>query len=585
MSFPSGLRSCRRFVESKLHSTTPKHFRLATTPSIKHAMAVRIPASVFWGGIEGNWSTFAINVGDPPQSVNVLMSTSGAGVRLPTLASCAQVNATGFDCAVRRGGVYQDSNSTTYTGAGLSTLSVADNISAIYGTDKVTLGSSGQLSLPREMILEYTGINPFLGTIGLSGNNISLPWDTPSNKTLYSLLNDLRSSGQIPSKYFGYQPGAWYRGKGTAGSLTVGGYDSSRGNEQNVLTVPMSTTGAAGNNSLLVQLQGIDIGAISGPPGLPLNALLDSSATVLWLPLTTCEFFEKAFNLTWDSGYQVYIVDEASHTRLLKQNASLTFALTIPGSAAGANTTNITLPYAAFDSQASYPYLGIANGTYTRRYFPLKRTDTSFVLGRPFLQEVYLGVDWDRREFNVSQALWPESSKPQLQTVVAGQYEYAPISKSGLSGGAIAGVVIALLAGLALISYLIFLCLNRRKANQKSKEKTEISRPQLVEKPTFYPAEPSTYANAPQESRYEKPLQTRAPYYGASHEQQSPYQLHYDTGSARRNGPTSIYELDTPDTSHLMGAGRMPVELESPRAKKMPVELESPVAGRRGERI
>lgn len=111
-------------------------------------------------------------------------------------------------------------------------------------------------------------------------------------------------------------------------------------------------------------------------------AFVDSTTPHIWLPLSACQAFERAFGLIYDSNSGLYLVNDTLHDTLLAQNASLTFI--VGNDIKGGETVSIKFPYLSFDLQASYLYL---NGT--TRYFPLRRAanDTQYTLGRTFLQE------------------------------------------------------------------------------------------------------------------------------------------------------------------------------------------------------
>lgn len=144
-----------------------------------------------------------------------------------------------------------------------------------------------------------------------------------------------------------------------------------------------------------------------------INAYVDSTISQIWLPIEACKAFEKAFNLTYDSENQLYPVSNTLHTKLLAQNASITF--TLGNSDSGGQTIDITLPYDSFDLQAQPPFT--SNAT---RYFPLQRAanDTQYTLGRTFLQETYLIVDWERSNFSLSQCLFdPGNSQEKLISI------------------------------------------------------------------------------------------------------------------------------------------------------------------------
>jgi hypothetical protein len=164
------------------------------------------------------------------------------------------------------------------------------------------------------------------------------------------------------------------------GSLVLGGYDSSKF-ISNGVSFPFNSEDI---RDLTLQLEGITSSDRTGitsllPKSIP--AFVDSSQPSFWLPVEACTLFEKAFNLTWNDESELYLLTAAQHSALVARNPSVTFTL---GNLTAGASVNITLPYAAFDLNASFPL--VANST---SYFPLKRAanDTQYTLGRTFFQE------------------------------------------------------------------------------------------------------------------------------------------------------------------------------------------------------
>ncbi|KAJ9656578.1 hypothetical protein H2201_008493 [Coniosporium apollinis] len=95
------------------------------------------------------------------------------------------------------------------------------------------------------------------------------------------------------------------------------------------------------------------------------------------------------------------------------------------------------MPYGSFDLNASAPLFDTST-----RYFPLKRAvnDSQYTLGRTFLQQAYVIVDYERSNFSVSQALFPDTSIPLHIVPILPPGEGS--SSAGLSTAAIAGIVV-----------------------------------------------------------------------------------------------------------------------------------------------
>lgn len=161
----------------------------------------------------------------------------------------------------------------------------------------------------------------------------------------------------------------------------MGGYDASRFTPNDV----SFTFAPTAKRQLVVGIQSITYS--NSKTELPLLsngvlALVDSTVPYLWLPEAACTAFVNAFGLSWDGLHALYLINDTQHDIMLKQNPSVIFQL--GNSQTGGPSTNITLPYASFDLNASYPLVKEHS-----RYFPLQRAsdDNSITLGRTFFQE------------------------------------------------------------------------------------------------------------------------------------------------------------------------------------------------------
>ena len=257
------------------------------------------------------------------------------------------------------------------------------------------------------------------------------------------------------------------------GSLTLGGYDSSRffrtnasfplaGNDSESLTIGIESIAASKTLASNVTLLSNDI-----------VALIDTTLPYFWLPLQVCRQFESAFGLSWDSSTDMYLVNDTIHQQLQNLNPSVTFTL---GNSSANQSINITLPYGAFDLQASSPIY--PNGT---NYFPLRPASTAneYVLGRAFLQEAYLLVDFEQGNFSISQALFPANPIPNIITIdhsprpsISGTNATQPSATQThhhhLSAGAIAGIAIGASTLLILLCTIAFFLFRRRRHHRQT---------------------------------------------------------------------------------------------------------------------
>lgn len=230
------------------------------------------------------------------------------------------------------------------------------------------------------------------------------------------------------------------------GSLTLGGYDASRliPNELTFIFAPDNerdlVVGVVGLSAKTSKQNNIDLLKRND-----VTMFIDSTVAELYLPVEICQAFEEAFGLRYDEATDLYLVDNNLHQSLLAQNPSITF--TLGQQFRTQATVAITLPYAAFDLEASPPYRGLEKKT---KFFPIRRANESseWVLGRTFLQEAYLTVDWERENFTVSAIDWTFGEAPDILPIVSPDYsvpETTPVAKgegSSLSSAAVIGIAV-----------------------------------------------------------------------------------------------------------------------------------------------
>lgn len=338
---------------------------------------------------------------------------------------------------------------------------------AYYGFDNVTLGlGAGLPMLSHQLIAGIATPDFWLGSLGLS----PLPFNfTTLNEPLPSLLGSLRNEEHIPSASWAYTAGAHYQDPPIFGSLTLGGYDSSRFVPNN-LSIAF---GADQSRDLVVGLQSITYDTVGSSPLLSsgIYMFIDSMVSQIWLPIDVCKTFEQVFNLTWNDKAELYLIDDAVHNKLVAQNP--TFKFTVGATGKGGESVDISIPYGAFDLSISPPLVNS-----TSRYFPLKRAQnsTQYTLGRVFLQQAYIIADYDHSNFSISQALFPPTSVPQhlvpiLRSGTASAPVSAPVSHKGLSPGAIAGIAIAAAVVIFIIILVTVMYVRRRRQQRATTRK------------------------------------------------------------------------------------------------------------------
>ena len=242
------------------------------------------------------------------------------------------------------------------------------------------------------------------------------------------------------------------------GSLVLGGYDQGA-SEGSGISISNVANLALTVNARSIVLSNTLQGTVSVTHDLlSLPMALDSAVSQLWLPQVVCDELKTALGLTYDSSTELYLVNNTAHARLIE--LAPTIAFTLAADSTSDETTTIVLPYAAFDLQANPPMYNA-----TTNYFPLRRAGKRSVLGRAFLQEAYLVVDWDRSNFTISPAAQRSNRTRDIISILPPLEEK---SSSTLNTGAIAGIVIG--AVVVLIIPVAFLWWKRRRPRERPKE-------------------------------------------------------------------------------------------------------------------
>jgi hypothetical protein len=252
--------------------------------------------------------------------------------------------------------------------------------------------------------------------------------------------------------------------------VVLGGYDTTKLDTTKMISLPF---GSSDSRALTVGVQSIIAtntlnGTVSMTSSLGGHiSLIDSTVSELWLPGAVCDSFASALGLFYDNNTGYYLVSDATRAKWLAANPSFTFKLG-QNSYDNGVSTNIILPYAAFDHQLGWPIYSTATN-----YFPIRRAanDSQYTLGRTFLQEAYIVVDYETKNFTLAPAAFPDTTINSVIVPVAAAASLTVQSKSSLSAGAIAGVVVGGIVVLAAIAALVIWLRRRRAAARDANEK------------------------------------------------------------------------------------------------------------------
>ncbi|EPS40042.1 hypothetical protein H072_6165 [Dactylellina haptotyla CBS 200.50] len=468
-----------------------------------------------WYGPDGMWSALTFRVGNSPQQVNLIPTTNTNDLWTVSPTGCDSATWSKLNnqsvpssCTVVRGGVFDTSKSSTWSSVtsalGFSEQRFFDmglNVTVNYGTDTLRIGNGDALVLEDHLVANYADPEQFLtGIIGLSVANVTFDQQT----TYKALLTTLYDQKKIPSQSWGYTAGAYYREKRVPCSVVLGGYDLDRfvlHDREFTLSPDLyaiaglqninATSSTSANRTLLSD---------------PIQVYIDSTTPYYYFPESVCNSFAELFGLFYDSDSELYFyTSDQAYETAKKSDYTLSFTLTNNTDAFG-QAIVLYIPFAAFDlSHQFYNGSSASGDDSSRPYFPIKRgsREDTYTLGRAFLQETYLIVDYYRVTFSVHQA-WFNGNTGAYQNVVTitdpdtdntstvttggapaatslgpnesgspppppGMESGTPQSQGGggskngaIIGGAVAGGIVVI----ALIGGLIFLLLRRQKRHK-----------------------------------------------------------------------------------------------------------------------
>ena len=264
------------------------------------------------------------------------------------------------------------------------------------------------------------------------------------------------------------------------GSLTLGGFDASRFSPNN-LTFPFD---ADDSRRLTLGLQSVTVSNTLQGALTPLSQgalfMIDSSVPDIWLPMSACQLFEQAFGLIYDPLTDLYLVNDSIHKQLQQKEPTVTFKLGITESEGP--SVDITLPYGAFDLQASSPIY--PNAT---KYFPLRRSanETQQTLGRAFLQEAYIIADYERSNFSVYQAVFKEPNPSQIVTIHSTSYTAANSSTTlgghhRLNHGDVVALAFGVVVFLGIIMATVTFMYRRKGAHPQTASASPVTQVEVV---------------------------------------------------------------------------------------------------------
>lgn len=460
-------------------------------------------------GNDGPWSTFSVGVGSPLQYMRVLISTLATNPLVVLGDNACQEYASDTDksdCLTSRGGQFNENSSTTWDRKAMTDLSFERNLGldekVLYGLDNVTLGKSNTPAIGRDIVAGIATETLWTGLLGVKPQSTNI---TDLSSPVTSMMEILKNTGQIPSLAYGYTAGAYSESLNLLsafGSLTLGGYDESRLSEEDTIIVNMNEDP---KRDLVVGLHSVLAENKTELLNSPISILIDSGVSHIWLPTVTCRMFESTFGLVYNETLDLYIVNDTLHTKLQKRNPVVSFSLrkdTLPGDNP---EMTVDIPYSAFDLELTkyYPTPSSVKLPDKTRYFPLRRAanETQYTLGRAFLQYAYIIADYERSTFTIGPAEFPSTQDPPVikaikptrpstsatsalsegkspsngtirgsdgndgnnGNVTVNEAPALEDSRTALSAGALAGIIVGAIFGSIIILVAFFLLFRRHR--------------------------------------------------------------------------------------------------------------------------
>ncbi|KAK8106210.1 eukaryotic aspartyl protease family protein [Apiospora kogelbergensis] len=462
-------------------------------------------------GIDGNWSAIGLLVGEPAQQVDVTVNTALSELWVVESSGCDSTNV----CKTARGNVFDIGASKSWGPMGqyqLGPHNLAGN--GDYAMETVMVYDSVrklQTPLQKQIVAGINDTQYFTGFLGLG----ITPGKFQDAVVLSPLANMVEQLGVVPSHSYGYTAGAYYAGadpvtndveqgenRGRLYPSLWGGYDENR-------FVPHATNfnlNIDRQTEVLVRGISAQVTNLDKAPtkwsstsrtllgfNESVKAVIDTTTPYLWLPTPVCEHFAQALGLKWNETFGLYMyTNDNTFDSFQRPDLSFTFTLSssdnldnfgqpldVPGA------VNITISANAFAQTLRFPFQNLFSyGDPAVPYFPLKRNDNASqaIIGRSFMQEVYMITNYESSTFSLHKALFPENPRHNTSIVTTKSDSTSPYpgpaaqsadQKEGLGIPQIVGIVVgAFLFGIA--SLIAIFCLRRRKRNQMRNSVSEV---------------------------------------------------------------------------------------------------------------
>ncbi|KAH7068367.1 aspartic peptidase domain-containing protein [Paraphoma chrysanthemicola] len=424
-------------------------------------------------------------------------------------------------CASYRGGLYDRSISQTESDTANNVARTFDDTASNWTKDDIRLQDNGVLP-QYEFALRTGSVNEFVhkGELGLGRTS--------------TFLKTLSDNKNISSRSYSFFWGNEVTKEPRDGSLTLGGYDQALVADGPNITTKFTVDEAKCREGIIVSLTSLSLQPTGGASQEAWDSLSDlrvcviaSTSNIMSIPAAYWDPIQSIMGVELSSYRNGTADTHFYNTTLIK--SSPTFSGTMSITLNSALTITIPNDQLIFDERyidSSGPIMSNA----TSKQIPIVRIPQGNGMmpriGGMFFSSAYLMVNHDKGEFTIAAAP-TKSATPKLMAfdtanncvaqVVAAQASGSPnptstntnsnsgssnnnnnnnpesstssSSDSKLGGGAIAGIVIGALAGLALIAGLAFLLWRRKtRANARPAELSGSETTGPVEKYAYHDA-------------------------------------------------------------------------------------------------
>jgi len=348
---------------------------------------------------DGNWSTFSLRVGSPPQYFYALPSTRYTALRLPFATDCDP-----------RTELRRDTDDSRHTDprANLFWLTRSSSwkskTDCDSGVDVIDDDSEGaknheyypddyrapvEASSREDDIIQCPGTARVAAPALIGARPVS---SSLHGQMSYWWLNGPAFQASVLQSFplaqnnglaYSYTAGAWY--KQSRGSFTLAGYDRSfRGNDTVGMPFTKHWDRPLNLDVLSISVTGAPMQNSSDPVRLlssTVSTMIDTTSPFLELPEAVCQHFQDTFGLQYNSTIDIFLVNATTRARLRALAPNITMHV---GSDYGNPMgIDITLPYAAFDHE-----IEMCDGE-RLPYFPIRvaKPEKGNILGRVFFQE------------------------------------------------------------------------------------------------------------------------------------------------------------------------------------------------------